>query len=90
MMDAVKQMLFTGWHLMRWLRLGLGIFISVQAIQNYDPFSGFIAAFFLFQAVTNTGCCGANGCAVPVSKDLPEKTVDPEFEEIKLNDGNKQ
>lgn len=83
MITAVKQTLFTGWHLMRWLRLGLGIFISVQAIQNHDPLSGFIAAFFLFQAVTNTGCCGANGCAVPVPKNLSEKPVDAEFEEVK-------
>ncbi|HEY6063437.1 MAG TPA: hypothetical protein VIV35_07490 [Chitinophagaceae bacterium] len=81
MIAAVKQVLFTGWHLMRWLRLGLGIFITVQAIQNHDPFSGFIAAFLLFQAVTNTGCCGVSGCAVPVSKDPPGKTVDPGFEE---------
>ena len=89
-MAAVKKVLFTGWHLVRWLQLGLGIFISVQAIQDHDTISGFIAAFFLFQAVTNTGCCGANGCAVPVSKSFPEKTGDEEFEEIKLNDGNKQ
>ncbi|MFN8360668.1 MAG: hypothetical protein U0264_12205 [Candidatus Kapaibacterium sp.] len=55
----------TGWHFMRWLRLGLGIFIGVQAIQMHDTFSGFIAVFFLFQAVTNTGCCGTSSCAVP-------------------------
>ena len=83
MIAAIKQTLFTGWHLMRWLRLGLGVFISVQAIQNHDPLSGILAAFFLFQAATNTGCCGANGCAVPVSKDTSEKTVDVEFEEVK-------
>jgi len=90
MMAAVKQVLFTGWHLVRWLRLGLGIFFSVQAFQDHDAISGFIAAFFLFQAVTNTGCCGANGCAVPMSKNFSEKTGDTEIEEIKLNDGNKQ
>ena len=82
-MAAIKQILFTGWHIIRWVRLGLGILIAVQAIQNHDPFSGFIAAFLLFQAATNTGCCGVNGCAVPVSKDLPEKPVDAEFEELK-------
>ncbi len=67
------QSLRTNWHFMRWLRLGLGIFIGVQAIQMHDTFSGFIAAFFLFQAVTNTGCCGASGCAVPQA---PAKTND--------------
>lgn len=78
------QTLFTGWHLMRWLRLGLGIFIAIQAIQTNDTLSGFIAAFFLFQAVTNTGCCGANGCAVPITKDKSDKIEDVEFEEIKI------
>lgn len=67
------QTVLTGWHFMRWLRLGLGIFIGVQAIQFQDAFSGFIAVFFLFQAVTNTGCCGSSGCAVPQA---PAKTND--------------
>ena len=67
------QTVMTGWHFMRWLRLGLGIFIGVQAIQMQDTLSGFIAVFFLFQAVTNTGCCGSAGCAVPIS---PVKTIE--------------
>ena len=83
MIAAIKQTLFTGWNFMRWLRLGLGIFISVQAIQDHDPFSGFIAAFFLFQAAMNTGCCGVNTCSAPLSKDISEKTVDAAFEEVK-------
>ena len=45
---------------MRWLRLSLGVFIGVQAFQTHDLLSGAIALFFLFQAVTNTGCCGDN------------------------------
>ena len=69
----IKQTLFTGWHFMRWLRLGIGIFIAIQAIQMQDPLSGFIAAFFLFQAATNTGCCGAGGCAVPTANILKSK-----------------
>lgn len=76
----IIQTLLTGWHFMRWLRLGLGIFIAIQAIQNHDTLSGFIAAFFLFQAATNTGCCGSNGCAVPIKKTNIEEI---EFEEVK-------
>ncbi len=64
----IKETLFTGWHFMRWLRLGVGIFIGIQAIQMHHPISGFIAAFFLFQALTNTGCCGVNNCSVPAEK----------------------
>lgn len=79
----INQMLFTGWTFMRWLRLGFGAFIAVQAIQTHDAFAGFIAAFFLFQAVTNTGCCGAGGCAAPVSKSVGNRTENVEFEEVK-------
>jgi hypothetical protein len=68
---------------MRVLRLGLGIFISVQAVKTHDAFSGLIAAFFLFQAVTNTGCCGSQGCATPMSKDNSDKIEDVVYEEIK-------
>ncbi len=81
----IKQTLLTGWNFMRWLRLGLGIFIAIQAIQNHDSLSGFIAAFFLFQAVTNTGCCGANGCAMPTTKKENYTIEDVEFIEIKQN-----
>ncbi len=80
----IQQTLFTGWHFMRWLRLGLGIILSIQAFEMHDTFSGFIAAFFLFQAITNTGCCGANGCATPL-KPTHTRDVDDSinYEEIK-------
>lgn len=79
----IKQTLFTGWHFMRWLRLGLGGFIAIQAVQNHDTLSGLIAAFFLFQAVTNTGCCGANSCTAPAAKNNTDKIEEVEFEEVK-------
>lgn len=49
---------------MRFLRLGFGIFF-LQAIQTHDTLTGVVGAFFLFTAVTNTGCCGGGSCAVP-------------------------
>lgn len=79
----IRQTLFTGWNFMRWFRLGFGVFFGVQAIQNSDSLSGFIAVFFLFQAITNTGCCGVNGCAVPITKNKSDEIEDIEFEEIK-------
>lgn len=83
-MEAVKQMIFTNWHFMRCLRLILGGFIAVQGIQNHDLVPGLIGAFFLYQAITNTGCCGANRCAVTPTKNTEEiKVKDIEFEEIK-------
>lgn len=83
-METIKQMIFTNWHFMRWLRLILGGFIAIQAIQNNDLVPGLIGAIFLYQAITNTGCCGANGCAVTPTKKTEEiKIKDIEFEEIK-------
>lgn len=64
----IRQQLFTGWNFLRWIRLAFGILLTVQTIQTHDTLSGFFAAFFLFQAFTNTGCCGVNGCALPEKK----------------------
>ena len=75
------QTLFTGWDFMRWFRLGMGIFIAIQAIQTHDSAIGFVAAFFLFQAITNTGCCGS--CAVPLKEAKSVETEDVNFKEIK-------
>ena len=77
------QTLTTGWNFMRLFRLGIGLFIGVQAIQTHDPISGFFSALFLFQALTNTGCCGLNGCAVPTTKSEQNMIVDADCEEIK-------
>lgn len=63
----MKQLLFTNWHAMRWIRLVIGLFFVQQAIQYQEFLLGFIAAFFLFQAVFNTGC-GLNGCNVRTLK----------------------
>lgn len=78
-----KQTLLTNWNFMRFLRLGIGIYIAVQAVETESVFSGVVAVFFIYQAVTNTGCCGSNGCAVPIKKSNPDKTEEVDFEEIK-------
>ncbi len=81
-MKTIVENLFTNWHLMRWLRLGFGIFLAVQSVQYHDALAGIVAAFFLFQVVTNTGCCGSTGCPMPSSR-LPERPQEAEYEEIK-------
>jgi hypothetical protein len=78
-----KETILQNWNFMRWLRLALGIYIAVQAVETLSIFSGVVAAFFIFQAITNTGCCGSNGCAVPAKKNNSDKTEEVEFEEIK-------
>lgn len=77
------QTLLTGWNFMRGLRLVLGVIFLMQAIELRDIITGLIATFFLFQAITNTGCCGSNGCAVPKNKTNIEDIQDVTFEEVK-------
>ncbi len=81
-----QKLLFSNWHFMRWLRLGLGIFIAFQAVQLHDALAGFVAAFFLFQAITNTGCCGSGSCAIPTEVKKMDKAEDIEWQEIKSNE----
>jgi hypothetical protein len=74
-MNYLKQQLLTGWHLARWIRLALGGIMLVQAIDTHEYFFGAIAVFLLYQAFTNTGCCGFTGtCPVPPAK---TKTNEP-------------
>lgn len=63
----MKQLLLKNWHAMRWIRLIVGLFLVQQAIQYHEIFLGFMAVFFLFQALFNTGC-GLNGCDVSTIK----------------------
>ena len=85
-MSAWKQRLTTNWHLMRLVRLGLGIMMVVMGIQGHDWAIGLFSVFFLYQAVTDTGCCGSGGCNTPVGrKEMAryDDTTPIEYEEIK-------
>ncbi|MFM6976590.1 MAG: hypothetical protein ACKOW2_07055 [Sphingobacteriaceae bacterium] len=77
--------LSSGWNLMRVLRLAMGIIAGAQAIELRDPLLGLISAFFLYQAVMNTSCCGVAGCATPPARSNYKKTKPAEtsYEEIK-------
>jgi len=79
----MKETLLTGWNFMRFLRLGVGIFVGIQAVQYHDVLSGFIASIFFIQAATNTGCCGASGCATNTNYKAKENIQEIEFEEVK-------
>ena len=81
--EAIKQTLFTQWNLMRVIRVAAGIFLAVQAVQMHDTIAGFISAILLFQAFTNTGCCGVSGCVVPATTKNYDPTQEVEYEEVK-------
>ena len=82
-METFKQNLLTNWNFMRWFRHIVGAYLLVQAFMMHDNLPGFFGAFFVFQAITNTGCCGTQGCSVPTKETNLAKTEEVEFEEIK-------
>ena len=82
-MESIKQMLFTNWHLMRIVRLAIGIWLLAAGIQYHDWVSGTFSLFFLYQAVTDTGCCGSKGCYAPAKRSAKQTTEDIEYEEVK-------
>lgn len=81
-MSYLKNTLLSNWHLSRWVRLALGIFMAIEAIRRMDALSGILSAVLLFQAATDTGCCGTSACSAPTKgkKDISEEI---QFEEIK-------
>lgn len=76
------QTLLSDWNFMRFVRLALGVYIGIQAYQTQSILSAILAAFLLYQVITNTGCCGANGCAVPLKEKNNDTVQDVEYEEI--------
>ncbi len=83
-MEAIKQTLFTNWNTMRWIRLGVGIFMVIQAIQFRDSLSAMIAIILLFQALTNTGCCGVTGCSTTLINHHSDGKSEIEYEEVSV------
>lgn len=74
--------ILANWHLGRALRLVFGIYAAYLGIFNQDYLSGAIGIFFLYQAFTNTGCCGTNACSTSPNNVKQPETEYVEFEEI--------
>jgi hypothetical protein len=85
MKQTWKERLLTDWHLMRIVRMAIGIWMLVIAIQTRDWMVSVVSLFFLYQGVTNTGCCGSQGCYTPSRRNTYRTghTDEIEFEEIK-------
>lgn len=69
-----KTAFLSNWHTMRWVALSIGIFLAVMAVWYQDIVTGFLSAFFVFQAVTNTGCMVSQSCGVPQQKEIQPNT----------------
>lgn len=74
-LDQYKAALTSDWNFMRVFRLGLGLLVLVQSFVIGDYLFSAFGLFFVFQAVTNTGCCGASGCQIDQSNDSGSKTI---------------
>lgn len=88
---TLKQRMLTNWHLGRVMRLAIGLMLLVTGIQGKDWIMGSFSLWFLYQAVTDTGCCGSGGCApdyrnTSAAKGEPGAKANEEvieFEEVK-------
>jgi hypothetical protein len=83
----MTKTLFTNWHTMRWVALAIGGFLGIMAVLYQDMITGLFGAFFVFQAVTNTGCMVSQTCGVPANKKStkPDNETEIEFTEIKTD-----
>jgi len=78
----MKAIIFSNWNIIRFLRLGIGLVILVQAVMAADILFGLIGLLFTGMAVFNASCCGAGACAAPpANKDKGSQDIS--YEEIK-------
>ena len=84
MLQQIKQKIFTNWHPMRWILLGMSGILGYNYFVYGASVSGVLALFLGFQAITNTGClmgqC-APGLRGNGTSDFNENEV--VFEEVK-------
>lgn len=72
----MKDLIFKNWNIVRFLRLGIGLAILIQAIMAADILFGLAGLLFTATALFNSACCGVSGCETPkprkkyMSKDI--------------------
>ena len=71
----MKQIIFSNWTFIRFLRLAMGIAIIVQAVIAKDILFGIVGLLFTGLAVFNLGCCGSGGCYRPINKSNTTKDI---------------
>lgn len=68
---------------MRFLRLGLAIFILIEAIRNYDVMFAVVGSVLFLQAVFNIGCCNGGTCYTGKAESNESENKEVIFEEVK-------
>lgn len=79
--EQYKFALTNDWNFMRVFRLLLGLLVLIQSLFIGDYLFSAFGVFFIFQALTNTGCCGSSGCSVDYSNSNESKV--PAYEKMK-------
>jgi len=80
----MKQTLLSNWHLMRVIRLILGVFVMYDGFKSHQYLFMFFGAAFMGMALFNIGCCGPQGCSIPENKKTdPLKDEEIVFDEVK-------
>ena len=73
MIEYFKSLDFSlqSWNASRIIRLGLGLFFFIPAIQELDYFALMLGGVLLYQAIANTGC-GFTKNSSSCNVDLPK------------------
>lgn len=73
--------IFSGWNIMRLLRLVAGIIATIQAFQQSIWPLGITGIFVMLLAIVNLGCCGNAVCGTKY-KNTNNKTEEIVYEEL--------
>jgi hypothetical protein len=79
----MKQLFFTNWTLMRFVRLILGVIIIVQGFVAKDALFAIAGFLFTTMALLNAGCCATGNCYInnkPLNNSKQHTPV--EYEEV--------
>jgi len=77
----MKDLILNNWNIIRFLRLGIGVAIIVQAIIASDILFGLAGLLFTGMAVFNASCCRSGACATPPPGKKPG-SKDVSYEEV--------
>lgn len=61
--------MFSNWHFSRWIALVAGGFFAYQSLYYWEAVPAILAVFFLYQAITGSGCLGYGSCAPSMQQD---------------------
>jgi len=65
-----------GWNFVRWVRLALGLYITVESILTKEWTLACAGLFLTGTALFNIGCCGIYGCQPMLrSNHVPAKEI---------------